>query len=160
MPIQEPRIPFPQADSFGRVINLCELLKQKNTLTKEEITQEYDFSWRQAGYYSHAAIYLGLVERTRKNKMSVYQLSERGVKLFELSIKNRELELIELILAYGIFHKTLKLYFKQGDVPSKKEIIEIMCDADLHRVKSIETYERRSSTVLCWIKWIVSLIEE
>ena len=160
LPIQEPRIPFPQADSFGRVINLCELLKQKNTLTKEEITQEYDFSWRQAGYYSDAAIYLGLIERTRQNKMSVYQLSERGVKLFDLSIKNRELELIELILAYGIFHKTLKLYFKQGDVPSKKEIIEIMCDADLHRVKSIETYERRSSTVLCWIKWIVSLIEE
>ena len=160
LPIQEPRIPFPQADSFGRVINLCELLKQKNILTKEEITQEYDFSWRQAGYYSHAAIYLGLIERTRQNKMSVYQLSERGVKLFDLSIKNRKLELIELILAYGIFHKTLKLYFKQGDVPSKKEIIEIMCDADLHRVKSIETYERRSSTVLCWIKWIVSLIEE
>ena len=129
-------------------------------MTKEEVTQEYDFSWRQAGYYSDAAIYLGLVERSQKNKMSVYQLSERGVKLFALSIKNRELELIELILAYGIFNKTLKLYFKQGDVPSKKEIIEIMCDADLHKVKSSETYERRSSTVLGWIKWIVSLIEE
>ena len=96
LPIQEPNISFPQADSFGRVINLCELLKQKNTLTKEEITQEYDFSWRQAGYYSHAAIYRGLIERTRKNKMSVYQLSERGVKLFELSIKNRKLELMAL----------------------------------------------------------------
>ena len=92
--------------------------------------------------------------------MSVYQLSERGVKLFDISIKNRKLELIELILAYGIFHKTLELYFKQGDVPSKKEIIKMMCNAGLYTVNSIETYERRSSTVLCWIKWIVSLIEE
>ncbi len=157
---QEPNVPFPQADYFPRIINLCELLKRELVLSKEEITQEYDFSWRQAGYYSDAAIYLGLIERKQENKTSAYQLSERGVKLFELSIFDRKLELIELILAQGIFKKTLELYFKTGDVPSKKEIIEMMRNADLHNVKSDKTYDRRSSTVLAWIKWIISLVEE
>jgi hypothetical protein len=41
--VKEPELPFPQADRFDRVINLCELLKQKGFLSKEEITQNYDF---------------------------------------------------------------------------------------------------------------------
>ena len=45
--INEPEIPFPQADSFERIINLCELLNEKGCLTKEEITQNYDFDSRQ-----------------------------------------------------------------------------------------------------------------
>jgi hypothetical protein len=158
--VKEPTVAFPQADFFPRIINLCELLKQKITLSKEEITQEYDFSWRQAGYYSDAAIYLGLIERKQENRISTYQLSERGLKLFGLSIFDRKLELIESILAHIIFNKTLDLYFRRGDIPSKKEVVEIMRNADLHNVKSDKTYERRSLTVLAWIKWIISLVEE
>ncbi len=157
---KEPVVAFPQADLFPRIINLCELLKQKFILNKEEITQEYDFSWRQAGYYSDAAIYLGLIERKQENGMSVYQLSERGLELFGLSIFDRKIKLIESILGHTIFHKTLDLYFSKGNIPSKEEIIEMMRKADLHNVKSSETYKRRSSTVSAWIKWIVSLVEE
>ena len=47
--IQEPNVPFPQADYFPRIINLCELSKEKLVLNKEEIAQEYKFSLRQAG---------------------------------------------------------------------------------------------------------------
>ena len=158
--VEEPRIPFPQADSFERIINLCELLKQKLTLTKEEITQEYDFSWRQAGYYSDAAIYLGLVNCDRENRISIYRLTEKGIQLFELSIFNRKLQLIEFILAHEIFNKSLKLYFNRGYVSSKKEVVEMMRDFNLHNINSDNTYERRSSTVIGWIKWIISLVEE
>ena len=158
--VQELIIPFPQADSFERIINLCELLKQKLTLTKEEITQEYDFSWRQAGYYSDAAIYLGLVNRERENRISIYKLTEKGMRLFELSIFDRKLQLIKLILTHEIFNKSLKLYFKRGYVSSKQEVVEMMRDLNLHNINSDKTYERRSSTVLGWIKWIISLVEE
>ncbi len=154
------KIPFPQADSFERIINLCEILEQKLTLTKEEITQEYDFSWRQAGYYSHAAIYLGLVNCERENRTSIYKLTEEGMSLFELSIFDRKLKLIELILTHEIFNKSLKLYFKQGYVSTKKEVVEMMRDFNLHNINSDKTYERRASTVLGWIKWIISLVEE
>src|SRR5690606_25687092 len=53
-PVREPEMPFPQADSFERVINLCELLKQKEFLSNEEITHNYDFHTRQTSYYSNA----------------------------------------------------------------------------------------------------------
>lgn len=156
----EPSISFPQADSFERIINLCELLNQKFTLSKEEITQEYDFSSRQAGYYSSAAVYLGLVERKKEDKILLYRLSEQGAKLFNLSVKNRKIELVESILSHEIFSKILELYLKKGAVPSKEKIIEMMHEAKLYNVKSDETYDRRYSTVLAWIKWIINLIEE
>ena len=63
--IKEPQIPFPQADSFERVINLCELLKQQDFISKEEITQNYDFDDRQTDYYSNAGKYLGLIDTGR-----------------------------------------------------------------------------------------------
>jgi hypothetical protein len=157
---KEPTVAFPQANVFPRIINLCELLKQKLILNKEEISQEYDFSWRQAGYYPDAAVYLDLTKRKKEDRIFVYQLSERGLELFGLSIFDRKIKLIELILAHIIFHKALELYFSKGDIPSTEEIIEMMRNADLHNVKSYETYKRRSSTVLAWIKWIISLVEE
>lgn len=60
--ISEPDIPFPQANSFERVINLCELLSQR-CMTKIDITENYDFDSRQSDYYTNAAIYLGLVKK-------------------------------------------------------------------------------------------------
>ncbi|KAK3604818.1 hypothetical protein CHS0354_000480 [Potamilus streckersoni] len=60
--IKEPEIPFPQADNFERVINLCELLKQKEFISKEDITQNYDFDARQTDYYSNAGKYLGIID--------------------------------------------------------------------------------------------------
>ncbi|MDR1624859.1 MAG: hypothetical protein LBS04_07795 [Tannerellaceae bacterium] len=67
--VKESELPFPQADSFERVINLCELLKQKGFLSKEGITQNYEFDHRQTDYYANAATYLGLIERTRENNL-------------------------------------------------------------------------------------------
>jgi len=58
--VREPEIPFPQADSFRRIINLCELLN-KSYLTKNEITANYYFDPRQSNYYTDAGRYLGLI---------------------------------------------------------------------------------------------------
>lgn len=44
--IDEPEISFPQADSFERVINLCELLNE-HPMTKDNITINYAFDERQ-----------------------------------------------------------------------------------------------------------------
>src|SRR5690606_7447824 len=65
--VAEPDIPFPQADSFERIINLCELLSQKDFLSKEDITVNYDFDSRQTDYYLNAAKYLGLISIARDN---------------------------------------------------------------------------------------------
>ena len=41
--IQEPALPFPQADCFKRVINLCELLSRQEYLTRDAVTKNYAF---------------------------------------------------------------------------------------------------------------------
>lgn len=158
--VKEPTIPFPQADSFERVINLCELLNEKKALTRENITDNYDFNVRQTNYYTDAGRYLGLIDKKQKNGEITYFLTEIGQKLFNLSITNRQLKFIELILSHLVFNKALNLYFEKGEPPNKDEIVEIMKELNLYRVEAQSTYKRRSSTISSWIKWILEQRDE
>lgn len=159
---KELEVPFPQADSFERVINLCELLKQKGFLTKEEITQNYDFDGRQTDYYSNAGRYLGLLE-TRKDMLSGQTgcaLTQKGKQIFNTNLIERQKEFVKLIISHKVFKETLKLYLDDGEIPSKGEVVEIMKHSKLYKVNSDSTYFRRASTVLGWVNWIIEQTEE
>ncbi|MDL2315433.1 transcriptional regulator [Bacteroidales bacterium OttesenSCG-928-C19] len=160
--VKEPEIPFPQANSFERVINLCELLNQKEFLSKEEITQNYDFDSRQTDYYSNAGKYLGLVEigRDSVTLQSGCFLTLKGKRLFNLSLIDRQKEFVKLIISHSVFKNTLKLSLENGELPNKETIVEIMKRAKLHNVNSESTYFRRASTIIGWINWILNQIEE
>lgn len=158
--VKEPEIPFPQADNFERVINLCELLKQKGFISKEEITQNYDFDSRQTDYYSNAGKYLGLVEIGRENGQIVCFLTEKGKRIFSLSIIERQSEFVKLILSHSTFKQTIKLYLDQSEMPNKETIVEVMKRSKLHKIGSKETYFRRASTITGWVNWIINQIEE
>lgn len=158
--VQEPKLPFPQADSFERVINLCELLKQRGFLSKEMITQNYDFDSRQTDYYSNAAKYLGLIKNAQGKYGTGCVLTKVGLRIFSLPIVERQLEFVKLILSHGVFKDVLKLYFDKGNAPSKDEVVEIMKKSRLYNVNSEQTYKRRASTVNSWTNWILELIEE
>lgn len=159
--VKEPEIPFPQADSFERVINLCELLKQKDFITKEEITQNYDFDARQTDYYSNAGKYLGLIE-TGKDPFSGQigsYLTNKGKQVFNTNLIDRQKEFVKVIVSHLAFKQTLKLYLENGEMPSKNEIVEVMKRSKLHKVGSDTTYFRRASTITGWVNWIMNQIE-
>lgn len=59
-----------------------------------------------------------------------------------------------------VFNKILSIYFKKGESPSWNEIVEIMKESNLFNIGAESTFERRSSTILCWINWILEQIEE
>lgn len=158
--IEEPNVPFPQADSFERVINLCELLNEFGSLSREFITANYDFDVRQTNYYTDAGRYLGLIEKSKGNEEVIYFLTNKGKHIFSLNIADRQIQFFKLILSHRVFNRVIKLYFKKSEQPSKEEIVEIMKTSDLYKINSDVTFYRRASTISSWINWIIDQIEE
>lgn len=155
----ESQIPFPQADSFERVINICELLGEQD-LSRTDVTEQYAFDARQTNYYTDAARYLGLVVKDKKNGVPLYKLTEKGRTILKMGYKQRQLAFCSCILSHNAFADTLISYFKTGTMPQKNDIIQIMKNSNLYNVNSDSTYERRSSTIKGWINWIIDLIND
>ena len=160
---KEPNIQFPQANSFERVINICELL-YINDVEKNFITEEYSFDARQSSYYLDAARYLGLVEKSLDlDGHDCYTLTNLGKSLFSMSYKQRQLKLIETILSYKSFYLTYEAYRNNNEMPSKAEIVSYIRQAGVVDPKtglpySDSTNKRRASTVSAWVRWIINTI--
>lgn len=158
--IQEPDIPFPQADLMSRVVNLMELLNEK-PMTKQDITSEYAFNERQTNYYTDAGRYLGLIDKTYDGERKVqFELSACGHRIMGLEYRERQLAIIYQILRHKVFNETLKIHLRSGEMPDKQAIVQIMKNSNLYNVGADETYWRRSSTVTGWVNWILGTIEE
>ena len=82
--VGEPAVPFPQANSFKRVINLCELLFQGD-MTRDDITLNYAFDPRQTNYYTDAARYLGLIDKYRESGQVFFSLTKKGESILHYS---------------------------------------------------------------------------
>ena len=155
----EPQIPFPQADRFERVINLCELL-QNSPLTDDEITEVYAFDSRQTGYYTNAARYLGLIEKETELGIIKYKLTEKGRNIIKKDFKNRQLAFCKCILQHKIFYEVMKRTFQESDIPDMEAICSLMKAGNLFQIGSDSTFRRRARTVRSWISWIFSLKTE
>ena len=157
---EEPKVSFPQADSMSRIVNLAELLYEK-PMTKQDITSKYAFDERQTNYYTDAGRYLELIDKFHDEEGNiVFQLSTCGRRIMSLEYKERQLAIITQILKHKVFNETLKLHLQYGEMPNKQTIVEIMKRENLYRVEAYSTYLRRSSTVVGWVNWILSAIEE
>lgn len=158
--VQEPEISFPQANSMTRIINLIELLYEK-PMTKQDITSEYAFDERQTNYYTDAGRYLGLIDKCHDDDRNIlFQLSPQGRYIMGLEYKARQLAIVSQILSHKVFRETLKLHLQCGEMPDAQTIVQIMKGASLYNVKADSTYFRRSSTIVGWVNWILSIIEE
>mgnify|MGYP000999240615 CR=1 FL=1 len=155
----DPQIPFPQADSFERIINLCELLSDRE-LSRDEVTEQYAFDIRQTGYYTDAARYLGLIRKGKDRKIPVYELTETGKSILRLNYKQRQLAFCNLILSHKIFNSAFRKYLEKGGMPSKNELIIMMKSSGLYNMHSGITYGRRSSTIKSWLNWMTGLVSD
>lgn len=154
--VQEPEVAFPQADSFKRVINLCELLYQ-NEMTRDDITTNYAFDPRQTNYYTDAGRYLGLIRKRNENGSIIFSLTEEGESVLKFKYQARQLKLSELILRHKPFYETLNKYLTEGQMPCKTDIVKSMKSSSLYAIKAESTFIRRASTVVGWVNWILDL---
>lgn len=152
----EPELPFPQADNFLRVINLCELLYNED-MDREKVTQEYAFDRRQTSYYTDAGRYLGLIRRERCEGRTVYSLTDEGRRIIELPYRPRQLALCRSIFRHRLFQAVVRDWLRTGAVPAKERIVAHMRQSELYNVSGESTYYRRASTVSGWVYWIASL---
>jgi hypothetical protein len=154
--VPERAIPFPQADSFPRIVDLLGLLVDSD-LSRNDITTNYDFDERQTNYYTTAGMYLGLVEKYTVEKNVMFTLTNLGKEIMQQRTKEKYLSLARAILVHETFNHVLGEYFQKGALPNRNRVIEIMKNSKLYNVNSESTYIRRSSTVISWINWILEL---
>lgn len=155
--VDEPKIPFPQADKFERVVDLLGLLMESE-LTKEEITLNYDFTERQTDYYTNAARYLSLIDKKMdKQKGVVFCINEKGAKIMSKRYKNKYLSLAECILKHEVFNKVFRRTLSNYSLISREDTTIIMEECELYNVNSEDTIDRRAQTVLKWVEWILEL---
>ena len=150
-------IPFPQADDFNRVINLCELLNENQQLTRNEVTENYAFNVRQTNYYTDAARYLGLIQKDRDDGDVVYKLTPEGKRILSLKYKTKQLEFSKLILQHEAFNTTFHQCMEIGAMPSRTQIVNNLRLSN-PEIESDSTLERRSSTIRGWLEWILQTI--
>ncbi len=149
-------IPFPQADSFARVIDLLTQLRGAGgVLTQDYITSNYAFDMRQTRYYTDAASYLGLVARRGRGQGTAYALTALGDDIMSRSPRERNLALVERVLARTVFRQAVELYLEQGQRPASEHVRALIRAAELGLSES--TVKRRTTTVLAWADWIVNL---
>lgn len=157
--VSEPEIPFPQANDFERIINLCELLELQE-LSREQVTEQYAFDIRQTNYYTDAARYLGLADRRYESgRKPVYFLTPEGKRVMRLGYRQRQMALCRAILKHRPFREVLRICLETGFMPDTGVIVEIMRSSGLYKVGSPSTYQRRSSTVSGWVGWMLGLTD-
>jgi hypothetical protein len=136
--------PFPQADSFDKVLIIFDKIVNKDGITKselsEEIVDDFDLTDRQIAYYTSALRWLNICEL----KDGALFLNRKGKELAELSVIDRIKEMSETIFTDEIFN--LSLHSSVDSVPEKlfKDNWNI----------SGSTIPRRKLTIQKWIDFI------
>lgn len=152
VPLKEPNHPFPQADSFERLVDLLSVLYD-SPLTHDEVTMKYVFDPRQTSYYIAAGEYLGFVERAyNADGVREFKLTNDAYKIMKMGYKQKHLAMIRRILERPVFYRAFECACRINQIPDKPELCTIMNSAELN-INSV-TIERRSSTVRSWLNWI------
>lgn len=146
-------IPFIQANSMDRIINLLENMYD-NPMTSQQIAELMDFLPRQSDYYFNAGRYIGLFEKKTEDNQVVVQLTSLGNRVFKLNYKERQLKLVSLILEHKIFAHFFDTVIESGELPDMTNIEKIMREL---KVCNDPQINRRASSVYGWLKWIFNL---
>lgn len=147
-------VTFPQANDFERVVDLLTILARRKTLTRDLVTAEYGFTSRQTYYYTDAARYLGLLEKSTDSTTNerVFTLTTDGKKLFQQRPRDRYLGIIRRILEHRVFYEAFMLSLQQGNIPDTDSIVAIMAQFNIPLTGT--TPPRRAGTVQRWLEWI------
>lgn len=156
---EDKNIPFPQADSFTRIIELLSCLDE-HELSSKEIAEKIELDDRQGNYYLDALCYLKLGKIIKRGSKKYCQLSELGKTVLTKQVHFRNIKFLELMLEHKVFYLTLKYYLENSENFPSREIIKesilkhsTVIERSRDKNNAIETADRRASTVKAWLYW-------
>lgn len=152
----EPNVPFPQADTLARVVNLCERLAEGEMMIQDFVSM-YGLTDRQAYYYFDSLVYLGYAKHVG-GRGSPFTITEQGRHFVLMERGQRNRSLMMNILRHEAFRRTLQMSLNSGSVPDLETIRDILRETNpnLGRPDS-DTFRRRTRTVRNWIRWMIDL---
>ena len=156
--LEEPKLQFPQANSFERVIDLLSILADHD-LSRDETTARYEFNERQTNYYSDACRYLGLVEKYVDQNSVMYKLTPLARKIMSKRHKEKILELIRIIFTRPIFYYAFRAVLVGASIPSDDKLVDIFSRNKPAIAINEPTVRRRISTVKSWLEWFLRQCE-
>lgn len=155
-------IPFPQADSFEKVMDLVDFIAA-GPRTDTQISEKYGFVRRQADYYPNAAAYLGLVRKTPAfDGEKLWTATSEARRLMALPLKERSLAFAEILLSLQPIAETFQVWRRLGEQPSRDWVVQQLASSPLAVQENgsklgLTTISRRASTVVSWASWLVNL---
>lgn len=146
-------IPFIQANSMDRILNLMENMYD-NPMTSMQIADLMNFLPRQSDYYFNAGKYIGIFEKQKRERKSVVVLTSLGNKVYKMNYKERQLKIVGLIFEHRIFADFFDEIILNGEFPTQNEIENKMRELNVCNEPQIG---RRANSVYRWLRWIVNL---
>jgi hypothetical protein len=155
--VQRLHAPFPQADTFTRVIDLVEIVIDKPR-GLSELTEIYGFVGRQSNYYSDAARFLGLIEkRVGPDGERYLYPSPLANTISRLEYRQRCLEYSKLLLSIDAVSTTFLRTARAGHTLDTAEVRDIFNSSPDSIDLSGSTIGRRALTVRSWALWLWNL---
>ncbi|HAU3858904.1 TPA: hypothetical protein RGN14_002067 [Legionella pneumophila] len=149
--LQEPNIPFPQADDITKVIDTIDLISWGYN-SKQSIAKFWQIDPRQADYYTNAASYLGFIY---KKDNGCWNLTSKGNEFVNYPTTKRNYLLCSAILSKPVFNEIGTSYLDKGKIMPDKQSI---CDVLQNYVQlSGTTPPRRVQTIKSWIDYLGNL---
>lgn len=145
-------IPFPQANSIEKLIKLI-LHLNINNLSSSQIAKLFNFTERQAYYYTSAGMYFGLIDKIHSTRL--YTLTPKCKLAIQNDPTNFVKFFVSTILKDKVFNDSFKTFIEKKDNFSKDDIYYVLLTHELS-LDSASTYKRRASTVYNFVTWISS----
>ena len=116
-----------------------------------DVTAAYDFTLRQAGYYTAAARFLGLIRKDG----AFFRLTDEGRRVLSLSYRKRQAALTSRMARSRVFRALLNLGAHKPSPVTVEEARELLRTERPPDVWSEKTLSRRASTAVSWVTWLL-----
>lgn len=150
--------PFPQADSFEKVVDLVSILLEEPR-SVDDLATHFSFDPRQSDYYYNAAKYLGLAKTARdeETQVELRAATSEAERIFSLPYKEKYTSLANRVLEIRPVAEAYEYLVRENTRPNLQQVVNSMSMYPPTAQLAESTKRRRAQTLLSWVDWLKGL---